>query len=349
MRRTTPKMRRTALAALVTAFSLLIAAIDAGGALAALSYNAAPLAVDPGQALYGITCPSASQCTAVTTAQELTFDPLAFRRPPARTPFKGRNGPISGVWCPTTSLCDTVRGQSAVSFDPRRFRYAPSRQIDSVTDEGINAVRCPTRSECVAVDSNGDAVTYNPRTNRLLTKLFSVDGSDSLTGLACPSAVQCTVVNDAGYQYTFQPRTGHKLRRFQIDPAVGLDAPSGDSIYELDAVSCQSTRLCAAVDQLGNLITFDPLVSATASAGTITTTPVDPGNSLSSISCKPSGICVAVDRSGNAVAGSTVTQSWQLQAIPGAHAFNSVACPTSTACVAVDSVGDAFRLYPTAA
>lgn len=340
--RQSARLSAVALGVLLISLLLLFAGTARGAGFAA-----GPMALDPGQSLWAVTCPSASQCTAVTATQELTFDPLAFKRPPARAPFRGRNGPIASVWCPTTSLCATVRVQAAVSFVPRRFRYRPSKVIDTVTDEGINAVRCPTRVECVAVDSNGDVVTYNPQTNKLITKLFSLDGSDSLTGLACPSAIQCTAVNDAGDEITFQPRTGHRLGGLHIDPAVGLDAPSGDSIYELDAVSCPSTGMCAAVDELGNLITFDPLPSAAAAPSTSTTFAVDPGNSLASISCKPSGICVAVDRSGNAVSGSTATQSWQLQTIAGAKTLNAVACPTSSECVAVDSAGNAFRLYPT--
>ena len=231
----------------------------------------------------------------------------------------------------------------AVSFVPRKFRYSPSKLLDQdLGDEASIAVRCPSRTECVSVDSFGDGITYNPQTGKVTTKLINVEQGEALTGLACPSATQCTAVDNAGYQITFQPKTGKRMHGAHIDLPVGLDAPSGASDYELDSVSCQSTRQCAAVDSMGNLVTFNPLTTA---ASVLTAY----GKPFTSISCKPSGLCVAVAGDGSATFGSATSQSpWQTIVVPGAAKLSAVACPSTTECVAVDNNGNAFRITPVA-
>lgn len=335
-----------ALGLLVAMCALIIAGGPVASARAALNWNATPLAVDPGKSLTAVSCPSASLCVASAGAQAMAFNPSRFRRPQPHTLFTGRGLQLDGLWCSVSTLCVATDFQSAVSFNPGRFTSKlQTTRLETVTGEGLVSVRCPARSECVAVDSYGGGMTYDPLTHRVLRRRISIDGNERLTALACPSISQCTALDDAGYEYTFQPRTGQRVGSFQIDQAAGLDAPSGDSTNELDAISCPTTKLCAAVDTLGNIITFDPQLNGAAEAFGSTTISY-PGSSLSAISCKPSGVCVAVDRSGNAIAGSADSQSWQLQPVDPGHAFNAVACPTKTECVAVDNDGNAYRLYP---
>ena len=342
-------LKRAALCAAALVCALAVANANAGEAKAALTWNAAPLAVDPGNALTAVSCPSASLCVASTGAQELAFSPNRFRRPQPHTLFSGRGLQIESLWCATSTLCVAIDFQSAVSFNPTKVasKLTPTR-LETVTGEGLVSVRCPSRSECVAIDSFGGAMTFNPVTHKVLKRRISVDGNERLTALACPSVSQCTALDDNGTEYTFQPQTGQRLGSSQIDAAVGLDAPSGASDNELDAISCPTTKLCAAADTLGNIVTFGPQPGGASGAYQTVSVQADPNGSLSAISCKPSGVCAATDRSGNAIGGSAMSNSWQPQAVDTGHVLNSVACPTLSQCIAADSSGSAFRLYPTA-
>ncbi len=308
-----------------------------------------------GAPLSNLACPSANQCTATTGTQELTFmltaSGSALTHRWARTPFLGRGVQINGIWCPSTSLCTAIQSQSATSFNPRAFRRGPARLIGPDYGEGLISVRCPSRSECVAIDSFGHGVTYNPTTGRTLIKSIRIDGDERLTALACPSAKQCTALDDNGSQITFNPASGRHLAAAQIDKAVGLDAPSGDSEDELDAVSCPTTRRCVAVDTLGNVTTFSPLGSAQTAAS------VPFGQHWNSIGCRPTGQCVAVGNGGAVLVGSAgislsgavgSSGPWTTTTLSGAADLSAVACPTARECVAVDSHGRGFTLNPAA-
>jgi hypothetical protein len=340
--------KRSALCAALLACALVVTGVRAGDARAALNWNATPLPVQAGHSLTDVVCPSASLCVASSNTQELAFNPSRFKRPQPHTLLAGRGLVFDGLWCPTSSSCIAVDFQSPVRFNPVKFGLARGKSIEPVSGEGLVSLRCPTRTECVAVDSFGDGMSFDPQNWKPIKRQIKVDSNEAQTALACPSAKQCTSLDNDGYEYTFNPQTGRRLGSAQIDSAVGLDAPSGASDNELDGISCPTTKLCAAVDTLGNIVTFDPQGSgAAATTFETVSVPADQGNSLSAISCKPNGVCVAVDRAGNAIGGSAISNSWQLQVVDAGHALNSVACPTLTECVAVDNRGSAFRLYPT--
>jgi hypothetical protein len=331
---------RSAFIATFLLLATLLLSATAASASAAIA--SAPRALSSGNSVLSIACPTASQCTATTSNQVLTFNPLRSARPWARNPFKPRAMPITSIWCPQAGLCVTISGQAVTTLNPQKFKYHAAKLIEPVTGEGLVAVRCPLRSECVFVDSFGDGITYNPLTQKLINKRLNVEGNEALTAVACPSATECVALDDDGSAITFQPITGKRLKAQKIDPAVGLDAASGASDTELDAVSCSGIRKCAAVDSQGGAVVFDPL-GATAPAMTSFTTP------WKSISCRPSGMCVGVGSTGELLIGSTVAHHWTTHAVPGAANLNAVACPTKTECVAGDSSGNVFLINPSAA
>ena len=83
------------------ALALALALTGVSAAVAQASTNTSgQLSVIPGTPLNGITCPAVNQCTAVTASQELTFNPVAFKRPPARVVFRDpgeRRSRVSGA------------------------------------------------------------------------------------------------------------------------------------------------------------------------------------------------------------------------------------------------------------
>src|SRR5437588_8146073 len=82
-----------------------------------------PVALDatggPGHLMYGVACPSTSQCTAVDfgVGQQVTFDPGGPVSPAPTTIDSGNT--LSSVACPAANQCTAVDyvGQE-VTFDP---------------------------------------------------------------------------------------------------------------------------------------------------------------------------------------------------------------------------------------
>ena len=337
--------------ALIAASALAALAFAIPGRALATTGTPGPLKLTSGVPLTSLSCPSATQCTATTGTQEITFTLSAGGRAIShrwmRTPFKGRGVQINGIWCPLTTLCTTFESQSVTSFNPRAFGYRAARLVAPDYGEGLVSVRCPSRSQCVAIDGFGHGATYNPQTGKLLRRTITIDGDERLTALACPSATQCTALDDAGSQITFNPTTGRHLNSARIDPAVGIDDPEQGEGNELDAVSCPTTSSCVAVDTLGNVTTFRPLGAATGAAT------VAFAQHWNSISCRRTGQCVAVGDSGAVLAGSAgvvggSSGPWTTATLPGAADLKAVACPSASRCVAVDTAGHAFALVPAA-
>jgi hypothetical protein len=295
--------------------------------------------VDAGVALGAVACESATQCTATDRNHEVTFNPVARTRGPLRTVFRTGVG-IAGLVCPATHECTAVAISREAFFNPHAF-HSPALHIIGPghgSDATIVGVRCPSRTECVAVDSDGGAVAYNPRSGKVIHRDQNVEKGEALTAIACPSTTQCTATDNDGTFITFQPLTGHKVASAKIDKPVGLDAPSGDSDNELDAVACKGTRLCVAVDTLGNAVRFDPRGHGPGSLKAI-----DKGRSLSSVACPSTTECLSTDSAGRVLVGNAHTNRWTIEPLPQATPLTSVTCRSTTQCVVVDTTGEAFR------
>jgi hypothetical protein len=295
--------------------------------------------IDAGAPLVSVSCPGRSQCTAVDALHELTFDPLSATRAPLhlRT-LSGRPfPPVSAVACPALTLCSAPRNVSQITFNPRAFGRPKARVIDHDGDGTIVTVRCPSRSECVAIDDDGAGVTYNPRTGRIMRHNINVEEVEAQTALACPSRSQCTSTDNDGTAITFDPLTGHRLLSVKIDKPVGLDAASGDSDNELDGIACRGTRLCVAVDTLGNEVSFDPHSRRGGHLHAVAA-----GSALTSVACPTSGLCVLGDSSGRVWTAAARGSHWTSTTLHGAAGLTSVACVSSKECVAVDTAGDEF-------
>ncbi len=108
-----------------------------------------------------------------------------------------------------------------------------------------------------------------------------------------------------------------------------------DANWGLESVSCPSASFCAAVDNMGYVVTYQsgawttPLHLDSSSQG-----------GLTAISCVSSTFCVAVSGIGRAVTYNG--GSWSSPVgIDGAQPITSISCSSSAFCVAVDQGGDA--------
>jgi hypothetical protein len=292
--------------------------------------------IDPGGTLLDVACPLTTQCTAIDDAHEMTFKPAANAKVTTKSmPSRGLVG-YGALDCASARQCTAVDPIQELTFNPLVFKAHKPTTIDPQSDEGIVDVVCLSTSFCIVDDANGAAVTFNPTTGKRIRKLIKVEYGESQTALACPSKSQCTSVDNDGTMITFNPLTGKRVQSAKIDTPVGLDAPSGDSNDELDGIACPTTKLCIAIDTLGNAVRLNPRGTHSKLEA------IDAGNALHGIACPSASECVAVDSAGRALIGNPQTMTWTAEPIAGAADLNSVSCPGVGECVAVDAAGDAF-------
>jgi hypothetical protein len=92
------------------------------------------------------------------------------------------------------------------------------------------------------------------------------------------------------------------------------------------------------VDTVGQVVTFDPQVSAPVRPRVI-----DANLQLDAIACRTPTDCVAVDAAGRALEGDPRgTEQWSVKSLAAAGSLAAVVCPTALMCVAVDAAGDVF-------
>src|SRR5207237_369470 len=168
---------------------------------ATLTVNApaSPTPIDSGRYLYGVACPSTSQCTADDNeAQEVTHNP---NQPGSLTPGtipRGYTPYVSAVSCPSTGQCTAIIGYGyQVTFNPKK-----PGSLTPIYVHLYNAKRvaCPSTSQCTAVNNLDQQVTFDPNVAGKPTPTTTPDAAQ--TAVACPSTNQCTAVGYPGYQVT---------------------------------------------------------------------------------------------------------------------------------------------------
>ena len=120
----------------------------------------------------------------------------------------------------------------------------------------------------------------------------------TISAVACPSADQCTAV-DSGDRRCVQPDLARPPEPIWIDGYQDRDIFS----VPLDAIVCESTTRCIAVDQNGGEVTFNPHhpVAFDPNNGNDTSVTVDrAGSALNAVACSSSR-CTAVDDGGQEV------------------------------------------------
>jgi len=112
--------------------------------------------------------------------------------------------------------------------------------------------------------------------------------------------------------------------------------PIEGTLVSLTSVSCPSAHFCAAVDNQGNVLTYN---------GTSWTTPTsEESNAFSSVSCPSDDFCVAVDGGSGGHAGVATFNGtgWSTSTITDSGFLTSVSCFSASFCAAVDGYGNAL-------
>lgn len=315
------------------------------------------------QTFGGVSCPSASQCTAVDiSGNEVTFDPASGTVNPAGSRPAPGGSPLNAVSCPAASQCTAVDDSGReVTFDPvsGAVNAAGTRRIDS---RSLTSVSCPSITQCTAVDDHGHEATFDPASGSVnvagIAKVDAVrvpDPSPSAYttpafSVACPSASQCTVVDFAGNEVTFDPVSG------TVNAAGAKSVGRGQKL-ELNAVACPSGSQCTAADDSGREVTFDPITGTVNAVGVrlVDTSPIDrsgfSGRFGPSLSCPAASQCITVDGAGNEMTfdpTSGAVNAARIEPRTAAHQYlGGVSCPPpGSQCTAVDGSGSEVTFDP---
>ena len=178
-----------------------------------------------GNYLDGVSCPSATFCTAVgsfitkqgdKTLVE-TWDGSTWSIVPS--PDTGYVDELLSVSCTSASACTAVGGSRprfgfdrtlAETWDGKDWSVVPSPDANTSTDV-LNSVSCPTAAQCVAVGTFFDGSEYQLLSMSWDGTSWSLLPNPGLhadgTGVTCSSATNCTEVGASGLVNTWDGKT----------------------------------------------------------------------------------------------------------------------------------------------
>jgi hypothetical protein len=323
-----------------------------------------PVAINGTNALFAVSCPSTSQCTAVdgnpsstpggapsgAPGHELTFNP-ASPGTPAATTISG--GGLVSISCPSSTQCtgvdygtaDEWTFNPASTVPPNPTTIVPIVHSNSFTE--LESVACPSTTQCTAIDERGTEVTFNP-TVPVVTTPVTIDsgvtgqlGGGALYRVACPSTSQCTAIDTLGREVTFNPA------------APGNPTPTVISTVQVSDVACPSVSQCTAVSSNpaggpSYETTFNP-----ASPGTPSPVSIDSSNGIISLACPSATQCTGggpgVEVTFNPASPDKPTSA-TVDPVPAsgglARVLKSIACPSTGQCTAVDDFGNEVTFNP---
>lgn len=238
---------------------------------------------------------------------------------------------------PATLSCATARWCMALLVDGQAARY-DGRSWTTATpfDSGAtpDALSCPDIGRCVAVDDGGRVLRYAESSWGQAT---TIDPGGDLVSVTCSSLTYCLAVSadTPGTAYRFEGA------RWSEIGAPEPSTPNGGSEPDiLASVSCSSRSFCAALDDFGEVFTFDG--TAWSSPATFDNVQDDGA----SISCTSNRFCMIIDDVGDAVTLSSGSLARLRQLLGGDEGLTSVSCAAAEQCVAVGGIGSAFRYSP---
>ncbi len=288
----------------------------------------------------GMSCPSASQCTAIDdSGREVTFVP---GEPAAPAPVVIDNGlGLRDVSCPSITQCTAITSTGAdgiadaLTFNPQSPAAVATTPIH--TGGFLDQIACPATNQCSVVlqewGCDSYEVTFDPSSPGFQTEV-PIDEFTSgcpvghfsfgpLLALACPSASRCVAVEGNGSgEITFDPRSPGSPTPVTIDAGGWLQA-----------VACPTVSLCVATDDGGHEVTFDPGAPAANTSAAVD------DSALDHVDCPSTQQCTAVDTGGQAVTFAPAAPGHP-EPHPVATATPSgLACPTTSQCSVVQDTG----------
>jgi hypothetical protein len=152
----------------------------------------------------GVSCPSASQCTAVIGTSVLDWDGNTWSEKPAGWKPALTSGPsqATAIACPTTTWCAVVNG-AGVSVRSAAGQWSATQTIDP--RGGLDSISCPTTSFCLAADDGGAVMAWNgtgwSAPDQVIPAATEYTGIG--TTVSCPTIQFCMVLNSDGDYSTY--------------------------------------------------------------------------------------------------------------------------------------------------
>jgi hypothetical protein len=329
----------------------LCVAFDDDGSVLTIDPTAGPDAwavtpgVDPpshiGLGGLSLSCPSATLCVAVDGAGNAltSTDPAGGASAWKLAKIDLVDNGLKAVSCPSPSLCIAVDFDSVItSTNPTGGAGAWKRvRLTSDAYAAFDDVSCASVSFCVAV-GGPLAVTQDPTGG---ASAWKIGGGLGVSRLACPSPAMCVGTDFFGQRGTVLTTTSPN--RVDRDWTwTLLEAANG-----LGPIHCQSTSLCVAFDDAGNVVTTNSLTpGAPWTAVHLWAGPYSDDTGLrdevTALSCPTPSLCVASNTSGYVFKSTNPKGgrgAWKTVGVPVTNYLNDISCPSASLCVAVAGDG----------
>ena len=295
--------------------NLLVSARPAAGVSAWGRFNLAGGSSGVPDSVSSLSCPSTSLCAGVLGSSVLTST-----NPAGGTSAWGAVtlSTLTGVSCPSGNLCvaGALDGAIYTSTDPTGGAGAwSSTQLgDTPTECGkygcsldpITAVSCASAQLCTATDGSHLWSSTDPGTPSAAWTKSPMPFSAGV--LTCSADNLCVSANGEQIDANTDPSSPSPTWiATELPTVTGVGESGAPSTGFVSSVSCPSTQLCVAVDDVaGYAFTGNP-----TEPGSWTATKIDSplsgfpvgARALTGVSCPPSGACVAVDAAGNVILG----------------------------------------------
>jgi hypothetical protein len=319
--------------------------------------------------LKGISCTSASACTAVgnfyleTTKQRTlaeSWDGTKWTVQGTTNPNTATNA-LNQVSCSAAGTCTavgsgrpeqlTTEGETSIAERLSAGEWKTQTTPNLATSESrLEEVSCASASMCLAIGhdtlrAKAPVESWNGSTWALQANLKGASGYPA--DVSCPTTTWCMLAGSleggGPKAWIFKEVAGEWSQTPESPPT-----PSGGSQATLRSVSCASTSACTAVGYyyLESESKYKPLVERwNGSTWTVQSAPSAPGgeatSAMLSVSCPTTTACTTVGKAGSATFAErwSTTEGWTATAplSPGTleNTLEDVSCSTITNCIAV--------------
>ena len=324
-----------------------------------------------GSILLGVSCPSATACTAVGgyAPRSGAIVMLAERWNGAKwvvqstpNPPGSKNSALYGVSCSSARACTGVgqdsKGTLAERWNGTKWVVQPTPNPSGAKDIMLMAVSCPSAKACTAVGSYGKGAGGSTLAERWNGKRWAIqptpnpvtgtDGSE-LLGVSCSSATSCTSVGESNITDSKSDTLAEHWNGTKWAIQAAPKPPSGNESW-LAGVFCPSVNTCTAVGtyvSVGRTLTLAERWNGAKWVVQPTPNPSgSKGSELAGVSCPSATACIAAGNFDNrswtqlTLAERWNGRKWAIQPTPnpsdaGASSLRGVSCSSATACTAV--------------
>ena len=319
--------------------------------------------------LAGVSCTSASACTAVGFAGQFgetltlaeAWNGTSWSIQPTPNPISPNHAALNGVSCTAPSACTAVGTADgfvtlAEAWNGTSWSIQPTPNPAGATAGSLFGVSCPSAGACFAVGnyrtSSGVhstlAEAWNGSSWSLKPAPVPAGARRSyLNGVSCTSAGACTAVGNyqSGKRAHLTLAEVWNGTSWSIQATPSPPAPRGG----LSAVACRPATFCIAVGgQTSRYQNQTPLaLERNGAFWSIRKTPAPPGaarNFLLGVACPAASDCFSVGEAGGDVGTGALIQHWDGSAwstprtpIPSGsgNLLAGITCTSAAACTAV--------------